>query len=169
MPPSVWRRKVKNVLVRAVNNPGGRPWTRGHFHRGGGGEGYASSQHLLLKIRPNRHGLIAGATGTGQDRDAAESWPRVFSAQGVPVFPVRREGRSRRSRAAGRADHKLHEAFLSRAATIGFDDFAYAAAPVTFWDLYGQKGHPVRTTISEMGPPPAGAPAGTAPRHRKGC
>ena len=53
---------------------------------------------------------------------------------------------------AGRADHKLHEAFLSRAATIGFDDFAYAAAPVTFWDLYGQKGHPVRTTISEMGP-----------------
>jgi DNA helicase HerA-like ATPase len=117
---------------------------------GGGGEGYGTAQNLLLGYA-NRHGLIAGATGTGKTvtlQILAES----FSAQGVPVFLSDVKGDLSGLAQAGRADHKLHDAFMSRAATIGFADFGYAAAPVTFWDLMGQKGHPVRTTVSEMGP-----------------
>ena len=117
---------------------------------GGGGEGYGQPQQLLLKYA-NRHGLIAGATGTGKTvtlQILAES----FSAQGVPVFLSDVKGDLAGLAQAGSADAKLHEAFMSRAATIGFSDFAYAACPVTFWDLYGQSGHPVRTTVTEMGP-----------------
>ena len=55
-------------------------------------------------------------------------------------------------RRSGSAEHKLHQAFQDRAVRIGFDDYTYAACPVTFWDLFGQKGHPVRTTVTEMGP-----------------
>jgi len=54
--------------------------------------------------------------------------------------------------ASGTQTHKLHEAFTSRAGKIGFEDYLYEAFPVTFWDLFGQQGHPVRTTVSEMGP-----------------
>jgi hypothetical protein len=53
---------------------------------------------------------------------------------------------------SGTADHKLHQPFIERATTIGFDDYNYHACPVTFWDLFGEQGHPVRTTVSEMGP-----------------
>jgi uncharacterized protein len=117
---------------------------------GGGAEDYATPQHLLLKYA-NRHGLIAGATGTGKTvtlQILAES----FSAQGVPVILSDVKGDLSGLAASGRADFKLHGAFTDRARTIGFDDYAYRAFPVTFWDLFGQKGHPVRTTVSEMGP-----------------
>jgi len=117
---------------------------------GGGGEGYATPQHLLLKYG-NRHGLIAGATGTGKTvtlQILAES----FSAKGVPVFLSDVKGDLAGLAQSGSAEGKLHAPFTSRAATIGFAGFAYRAFPVTFWDLYGEKGHPVRTTISEMGP-----------------
>ncbi len=53
---------------------------------------------------------------------------------------------------AGSETFKLHQAFQDRADTIGFDDYEYASAPVTFWDLFGEQGHPIRTTVSEMGP-----------------
>lgn len=53
---------------------------------------------------------------------------------------------------AGSPDFKLHSAFTSRAETIKFDDYGYDKFPVTFWDLFGEQGHPVRTTITEMGP-----------------
>lgn len=117
---------------------------------GGGGEGYAAPQHLLNKYA-NRHGLIAGATGTGKTvtlQILAES----FSAQGVPVFLSDVKSDLAGLGKAGRADFKLHDAFTSRAAKIGFDDYTYAAFPVTFWDMFGEAGHPVRTTVSEMGP-----------------
>ena len=117
---------------------------------GGGGEGYVERQELLLKYA-NRHGLIAGATGTGKTvtlQILAES----FSAQGVPVFLSDVKGDLSGLAASGRADFKLHEAFTSRAKTIGFADYAYEAFPVTFWDLFGEAGHPVRTTVAEMGP-----------------
>jgi DNA helicase HerA-like ATPase len=117
---------------------------------GGGGAGYGEAQELLLKYA-NRHGLIAGATGTGKTvtlQILAES----FSAEGVPVFLSDVKGDLAGLAQAGRSDFKLHEAFQSRAATIGFTDYTYGACPVTFWDLYGRKGHPVRTTITEMGP-----------------
>jgi DNA helicase HerA-like ATPase len=53
---------------------------------------------------------------------------------------------------AGDPNHKLHGPFTERAEKIGFTDFKYEAFPVTFWDLFGEQGHPVRTTVSEMGP-----------------
>ncbi|MEM7721806.1 MAG: helicase HerA-like domain-containing protein [Pseudomonadota bacterium] len=117
---------------------------------GGGGDGYGSAQQLLLKYA-NRHGLIAGATGTGKTvtlQILAES----FSAQGVPVFLSDVKGDLSGLGQTGSATFKLHQPFMDRAATIGFADYAYRAFPVTFWDLYGQSGHPVRTTVSEMGP-----------------
>ncbi len=117
---------------------------------GGGGKGYGTPQELLLKYG-NRHGLIAGATGTGKTvtlQILAES----FSAAGVPVFLSDVKGDLSGLCAAGSADFKLHGAFHERAGTIGFDDFGYRAFPVTFWDLLGVQGHPVRTTVAEMGP-----------------
>lgn len=117
---------------------------------GGGGEGYAEKQHLLMKYA-NRHGLVAGATGTGKTvtlQILAES----FSAAGVPVFMSDVKGDLSGLAASGSSDHKLHDAFIERAAKIGFSDYHYDAFPVTFWDLYGEQGHPVRTTVSEMGP-----------------
>ncbi|MEM9474659.1 MAG: helicase HerA-like domain-containing protein [Pseudomonadota bacterium] len=117
---------------------------------GGGGDGYADPQGLLLKYA-NRHGLIAGATGTGKTvtlQIMAES----FSAQGVPVFLADVKGDLSGLAKSGSEGFKLHEPFMKRAGTIGFADYSYDAFPVTFWDLFGQSGHPVRTTVAEMGP-----------------
>src|SRR6056297_3473292 len=117
---------------------------------GGGGESYAEKQGLALKYA-NRHGLIAGATGTGKTV-TLQILAEGFSAAGVPVFLSDVKGDLSGLACAGSADFKLHKAFADRAATIGFDDYSYAAFPVTFWDIFGDQGHPVRTTLAEMGP-----------------
>lgn len=117
---------------------------------GGGGEDYATQQFLSIGYA-NRHGLIAGATGTGKTV-TLQILAEGFSAQGVPVFLSDVKGDLSGLAKSGSADHKLHDAFTSRAAKIGFTDYTYDAFPVTFWDLYGKQGHPVRTTVSEMGP-----------------
>ena len=117
---------------------------------GGGGEGYAVKQGLLLKYA-NRHGLIAGATGTGKSV-TLQILAEGFSKAGVPVFLSDVKGDLSGLAGAGSESFKLHDAFLKRAGTIGFDDYAYQAFPVTFWDLYGEQGHPIRTTVAEMGP-----------------
>ncbi len=117
---------------------------------GGGGKDYAEAQNLLLKYA-NRHGLIAGATGTGKTvtlQILAES----FSKQGVPVFLSDVKGDLSGLSVAGSPEHKLHEKLISRAQTIGFTDFGYDSFPVVFWDMFGEKGHPIRATVSEMGP-----------------
>ena len=117
---------------------------------GGGGPGYTTKQFLNIGYA-NRHGLVAGATGTGKTvtlQILAES----FSAQGVPVFLSDVKGDLSGLAKAGSETHKLHTPFMERAAKIGFDTYTYDAFPVTFWDLYGDQGHPVRTTVSEMGP-----------------
>ena len=117
---------------------------------GGGGPGYGQKQGLLLKYA-NRHGLIAGATGTGKTV-TLQIMAEGFSAVGVPVFLADVKGDLSGLAKAGSETFKLHDAFMKRAGTIGFDDYAYDAFPVTFWDLFGEQGHPVRTTVSEMGP-----------------
>jgi len=117
---------------------------------GGGGEGYGTPQYLSLGYA-NRHGLIAGATGTGKTV-TLQILAEGFSTAGVPVFLSDVKGDLSGLAKAGSADFKLHEAFTRRAATIGLDDYRYAAFPVTFWDLFGEQGHPVRTTVAEMGP-----------------
>lgn len=116
---------------------------------GGGGEGYAEAQSLLLGYG-NRHGLIAGATGTGKTV-TLQILAEGFSAAGVPVFMSDVKGDLSGIALPGSESHKLHDAFMKRAATIGLD-LRYASFPVTFWDLYGKQGHPVRTTVAEMGP-----------------
>ncbi|QCO56475.1 DUF853 family protein [Pseudorhodobacter turbinis] len=116
---------------------------------GGGDEAYGTPQELLLGYG-NRHGLIAGATGTGKTV-TLQILAEGFSAAGVPVFLSDVKGDLSGIGMAGSADHKLHDAFMARAQTIGLD-LEYSNFPVTFWDLFGKKGHPVRTTVAEMGP-----------------
>lgn len=122
----------------------------GKIFLGGGGQDYGVKQGLSLKYA-NRHGLIAGATGTGKTV-TLQILAEGFSEAGVPVFLSDVKGDLSGLAKSGTETHKLHEAFTKRAATIGFDDFGYRASPVTFWDLFGDQGHPVRTTVSEMGP-----------------
>ncbi len=116
---------------------------------GGGGEGYGLPQQLLLKYG-NRHGLIAGATGTGKTV-TLQILAEGFSAAGVPVFMADVKGDLAGLAASGSPTHKLHEAFTKRSAQIGLD-LQYRGFPVIFWDLFGEKGHPVRATVDEMGP-----------------
>ena len=117
---------------------------------GGGGEEYAEKQGLLLKYA-NRHGLVAGATGTGKTV-TLQIMAEGFSSAGVPVFLSDVKGDLSGLARSGSETFKLHEAFTKRAGIIGFDDYEYESFPVTFWDLFGEQGHPVRTTVSEMGP-----------------
>jgi DNA helicase HerA-like ATPase len=103
-------------------------------------------QYLLLKYG-NRHGLIAGATGTGKTV-TLQTIAEGFSANGVPVFMADVKGDlagvSRRGGDNPRA--------LERAKLLKIRDYAGRACPVVFWDLFGEKGHPIRTTVSEVGP-----------------
>jgi DNA helicase HerA-like ATPase len=116
---------------------------------GGGGDNYASPQELLLKYG-NRHGLIAGATGTGKTV-TLQILAEGFSAAGVPVFLADVKGDLAGLAVSGSPEQKLHDAFMKRCATIGYD-LKYQAFPVTFWDLLGEQGHPIRTTVAQMGP-----------------
>jgi DNA helicase HerA-like ATPase len=95
----------------------------------------------------NRHGLIAGATGTGKTV-SLQILAEEFSRLGVPVFMADVKGDLAGISQAGKSHPKLEE----RAQKIGLEDYRYAGFPVVFWDLYGKQGHPIRTTVSEMGP-----------------
>ena len=108
------------------------------------------SQELLLN-RANRHGLVAGATGTGKTV-TLQILSEGFSKAGVPVFAADVKGDLSGISQSGSKDHKLHDKLNARAKKIGLSDYSYSAMPVTFWDLHGAKGHPIRATISEMGP-----------------
>ena len=95
----------------------------------------------------NRHGLIAGATGTGKTitlQILAES----FSRLGVPVFAADVKGDLSGIAAAGKPHPKIEE----RLREIPLGEYIQRPYPVVFWDIFGQKGHPIRSTISEMGP-----------------
>ncbi len=103
-------------------------------------------QHLSLKLA-NRHGLIAGATGTGKTV-SLQILAEGFSEAGVPVFMADVKGDLSGMSQAGVAKDFL----AKRAETIGLKDYSFTRYPVVFWDVFGEQGHPVRTTISEMGP-----------------
>jgi DNA helicase HerA-like ATPase len=101
----------------------------------------------LLPALANRHGLIAGATGTGKTvtlQRIAESLSRI----GVPVFMADVKGDLAGLSQAGELKGKVKE----RVEQLKLEDFRSEACPVVFWDTFGKQGHPVRTTISEMGP-----------------
>jgi DNA helicase HerA-like ATPase len=116
----------------------------------GSGPGGANPQQLELK-RANRHGLIAGATGTGKTV-TLQGIVEGLSEAGVPTFVADVKGDIAGLAMPGTATAKPHEAFAARAAEIGYSNWSYQGYPVQFWDLFGEQGHPVRTTVSEMGP-----------------
>ena len=103
-------------------------------------------QYLHLPLA-NRHGLIAGATGTGKTI-TLQVLAEQFSRHGVPVVCADVKGDLSGIAMAGEPKPKVQE----RAAELGVADFAYVGAPVIFWDLFGQQGHPIRATVAEMGP-----------------
>lgn len=111
----------------------------------------SSAPEVLNLKRANRHGLIAGATGTGKTV-TLQGIIEGFSIAGVPTFVADVKGDLAGLAMAGSPQTKTHEIFAARAAEINQQDWAYKDNPTQFWDLFGEQGHPVRTTISEMGP-----------------
>ncbi len=106
-----------------------------------------AGQELVLR-RANRHGLIAGATGTGKTV-TLQGLAEGFSREGTPVFLADVKGDLAGMAMTGTADAAWT---VARAREIGLDGYRFEASPVVFWDLFGQQGHPVRTTVTEMGP-----------------
>ncbi|MBN2433094.1 MAG: DUF853 family protein [Acidobacteria bacterium] len=102
---------------------------------------------MLLPRMANRHGLIAGATGTGKTV-SLRVLTEHFSHSGVPVFMADVKGDLSGIVRPGGDHKKINE----RIGMLGLENFTFEGYPVMFWDVYGQQGHPVRTTISEMGP-----------------
>jgi len=110
------------------------------------GQSDAAQPETLLFHRANRHGVVAGATGTGKTV-TLQIMAQGFSDAGVPVFCADVKGDLSGVSQIGAPNEKL----TARAADMGLT-LTPRAAPTVFWDLYGQKGHPIRTTISEIGP-----------------
>jgi uncharacterized protein len=109
--------------------------------------GKGDTEQLLRLPLANRHGLIAGATGTGKTV-SLQILAEGLSDRGVPVFMADVKGDLAGISQAGTVNPKLEE----RAARVGLTDYGMRGFPTVFWDLLGEQGHPIRTTISEMGP-----------------
>ncbi|MBQ8536607.1 MAG: DUF853 family protein, partial [Clostridia bacterium] len=109
--------------------------------------GTGNAPAFLLPQMANRHGLIAGATGTGKTV-SLKVLAEGFSQMGVPVFLADVKG----DLAGMVAPGQHSESLANRLAQVGVPSFQYQGFPTVFWDVYGEKGHPVRATVSEMGP-----------------
>jgi DNA helicase HerA-like ATPase len=114
---------------------------------GGAAVNGETQQQFLRLDQANRHGLIAGATGTGKTV-TLQILAEGFSRAGVPVFVSDIKGDLSGISQKGKAHHKIDE----RVEKIGIENFELDDNPCIFWDLFGEKGHPVRATVSEMGP-----------------
>ena len=106
-----------------------------------------STELLFEPKMGNRHGLIAGATGTGKTI-TLQGLAENFSALGVPVFMADIKGDLSGLAKPGSATPKVAE----RIKALGLTDHTFTGFPVTFWDIFGKSGHPIRATVSEMGP-----------------
>src|SRR5688500_12062980 len=109
--------------------------------------GKSSKEEVLYLPMANRHGLITGATGTGKTV-SLQILAEGFSNQGVPVFAADIKGDLSGIAMMGEAKDFL----AARAEAIKLDPYEFQEFPVIFWDLFGEQGHPVRATVSEMGP-----------------
>ncbi len=110
--------------------------------------GGADGKHVALNAKmANRHGMIDGATGTGKTI-TMQVLAEGFSRAGVPVFLADVKGDVSGLAMQGKPHPKVDE----RIESIGIEGFQLRGNPVVFWDMYGEKGHPVRTTITELGP-----------------
>ena len=109
--------------------------------------GQSGKREELLLALANRHGLITGATGTGKTV-TLQIMAEGFCNAGVPVFAADVKGDLSGISQVGEPKDFL----IERARKIGFDDYGFAATPTIFWDLSGEQGHPIRTTITGMGP-----------------
>jgi uncharacterized protein len=109
-------------------------------------DAYQKAEELLLKYA-NRHGLVTGATGTGKTV-TLQILAEGFSNAGVPVFCADIKGDLSGIAAKGEPKDFL----LARAEQIRLSPYDFQEFPVIFWDLFGEKGHPIRATVSEMGP-----------------
>ena len=107
----------------------------------------AQSEIFLLPQMANRHGLIAGATGTGKTV-TLQVLAEQFSAMGVPVFMADVKGDLAGVSQPGTLTPKIND----RIQQLQLEGFTFSGCPVAFWDVFGKNGHPVRTTISDMGP-----------------
>src|SRR5450631_3845573 len=101
----------------------------------------------LLPGLANRHGLVAGATGTGKTV-TLQVMAEALSSIGVPVFAADVKGDLAGISQPGKSSPKLDE----RLKLLGLSDWKFSGCPVVFWDVFGKEGHPVRATVSEMGP-----------------
>jgi DNA helicase HerA-like ATPase len=109
--------------------------------------GRAGASPAIIPAMANRHGLITGATGTGKTvtlQVIAEGFSRI----GVPVFMADVKGDLAGLSQAGSTNRRIQE----RLSTLGINGFEFSPSPVVFWDVFGAQGHPVRATVSELGP-----------------
>jgi DNA helicase HerA-like ATPase len=109
--------------------------------------GKSDKQEGLLLAMANRHGLVTGATGTGKTV-SLQILAEGFCAAGVPVFAADVKG----DLSGISQEGKPLDFLLERARKIGYDNYEFRATPTIFWDLFGEQGHPVRATVTEMGP-----------------
>ena len=110
-------------------------------------QGKSHIQSVLRPDKANRHGLITGATGTGKTI-TLQTLAEGFSALGIPVFMADVKGDLTGMSQPGRIGEKLAKVLAER----GFDAPDFVAFPTTLWDVFGQQGHPVRATVSDLGP-----------------
>ena len=102
----------------------------------------------LLPQMANRHGIIAGATGTGKTV-SLQTMAQKLSQIGVPIFMADVKGDLAGISQPGSGSYSK---VVDRVRQLGLTDFTFSGCPVTFWDVFGEQGHPVRATVSDMGP-----------------